>query len=439
MNLKRIYDIYDNIYNILPEKYPKPKLVFYEDSRCMEKAFDLKPNEAHMVYDYSSKTINIPVLETQKLTDNDIEKILLHEIYHSYIDINKVSIKSNEEFLADCFSARWSKKINIKDNKFFLGWTKDEIEYLKTNYPWKSINDIIKTLGRNWTTIKSKASKLGLKRVNHSKYNCNHFFFSPPFNKNNMWVAGFIAADGCIRHNSNNIKIDISNKDIDLLYKIKEFINFDGKIKEYIRNNKKYAVISFSSKQMVKDLNRYFNITSKKNNAFFIPDNIISSNIFSHFLRGYSDGNGSFYIEEKNGSHHLRYKIAGNKKTLEQILVWFENFDIKPVKIIKERGAYYIKFGGNIKVNKIAECLYNDLDGAIYLVRKKNVLSSNLIQKTQNKKFVSVIRIDPLTGNKEEFKSIKDAVKLGYTYSGIFDVCNGRSKTHRGFNWEYKK
>jgi hypothetical protein len=39
-------------------------------------------------------------------------------------------------------------------------WTNEEIEYLYTNYPYGSKEDIVKTLNRDWKYIRHKSFKL---------------------------------------------------------------------------------------------------------------------------------------------------------------------------------------------------------------------------------------------------------------------------------------
>lgn len=132
-----------------------------------------------------------------------------------------------------------TKNLNI------VKWEKEEINYLLNNYPCGEKNDIIKYLNRSWNGIRTKAKELKIKRINRSRYWINHNFFSVPFSPENMWVAGFIAADGCIRSNSNNIKIELSYEDIDVLEKIKKLTSYTGPIKSNVKNGKNYVVLSF--------------------------------------------------------------------------------------------------------------------------------------------------------------------------------------------------
>lgn len=169
MNIKKIININEAIKRVLPKKYPRPKLVLYEDEENMLEVNQIKES-AFAVYDPYFKTINIPIKDTLELSDIDIAKLLLHE-YHHAIQGDRYGIESKEytdEKACDKFACRWVKKLNgvIKEieNKRFCGWRNEEIEYLRNHYPTSSKERIMKHLGRTWSAVQSKAQSIGVKR-----------------------------------------------------------------------------------------------------------------------------------------------------------------------------------------------------------------------------------------------------------------------------------
>lgn len=49
----------------------------------------------------------------------------------------------------------------------------------------------------------------------------------------------------------------------------------------------------------------------------------------------------------------------------------------------------------------------------------------------------AVLRINRTTGETRRYETIAEAATEGCTASGICDCCNGRQRTHRGYQWQY--
>ena len=140
---------------------------------------------------------------------------------------------------------------------------------LKYNKAISSINQLLRNNG-----LKSK-------EIDRRKFtnDFNEELFSS-FNEISCYIAGFIAADGCIIKDY-GVKISIDIKD---LYFLKSMAKYIGgyEVKEY--NN--ICSLQFNSKIMVNDLKYNFNIVNKKSLILKYPYQIpIEYN--SHFIRGY--------------------------------------------------------------------------------------------------------------------------------------------------------
>lgn len=56
-----------------------------------------------------------------------------------------------------------------------------------------------------------------------------------------------------------------------------------------------------------------------------------------------------------------------------------------------------------------------------------------------NCRSASVVRIDPASGERKEFQTIKAAVdEMGINHRGISKACRGVSNTYKGYIWEYR-
>lgn len=50
-----------------------------------------------------------------------------------------------------------------------------------------------------------------------------------------------------------------------------------------------------------------------------------------------------------------------------------------------------------------------------------------------------VERVDPITGEIKEYKSVRDVSKEGFDSSTVSKVCKGKLNTHKGYYWKYKE
>lgn len=187
-------------------------------------------------------------------------------------------------------------------------------------------------------------------RRKHSKID-ETYFDNPNTEKAAYW-AGFIAADGYIYKPNNYVRIEINIKDKQHL----ELLGNDiGKnVIEYDKHNS--CKLTISSKHIVDTLRQY-QITQNKSLTLQFPTNINADNIH-HFIRGYFDGDGSFY---------KIYDIVGNEQFLKSLI------DSLPFKCEysfykpKDEKSYVLRIRTK-SLKQFFEFMYKD--ATIYLDRK---------------------------------------------------------------------
>lgn len=150
----------------------------------------------------------------------------------------------------------------------------------------------------------------------------NDNFFSKPTLLNSYW-AGFIAADGCILKNAPILQIGLSSKDKNLLFQLKNDINYHGKILDgFTRsstNSKFYpkSTLRIRSEKITKNLYNQFNITPKKSWTLKPPKDLTKNQKLC-FIVGYIDGDGCIH-QKRNNIGGTVLKITGNKNFLSWI------------------------------------------------------------------------------------------------------------------------
>jgi hypothetical protein len=231
------------------------------------------------------------------------------------------------------------------------------------------------------STVARKLKKFGI-TVEKTLYRCNEEFFSHE-TEEAFYLAGFIAADGCVSENGSKqmtLTIVVASLDREHIFHLRSFLGAEHPVFKNIANNSKRNpkwkdTINYgfriSSDRICDDLAK-FNIVPRKTKIYTFPKWLIDHPLVHHFMRGYNDGDGCIRIKESYRSGKLDFQLVGQPQFLEiykQILE--KQCDIaNPDKIIqiKKNGLGSLQYCGNRIVIKIAEFLYND--ATIFLPRK---------------------------------------------------------------------
>jgi intein-encoded DNA endonuclease-like protein len=161
------------------------------------------------------------------------------------------------------------------------------------------------------------------------------------------YVLGFFAADGYITVNKRGASFwSIQITDKDLIYKIKNCVGSEHKIGERIGkgNNKNLYRLQIGSFEMCEDLNK-LGYRENKTKSLFLPQ--VPKKYFSHFVRGYFDGDGNVW----SGFLH-----KNRLKPDLVIFVAFTSCSLKFLQLLKERLNKVGLSGGSIIINKDNYC-----------------------------------------------------------------------------------
>lgn len=195
---------------------------------------------------------------------------------------------------------------------------------------------------------------------------------------------GFIAADGCVNFSNYTLKIGISEKDVDILRKIKMEMKSDHKItytesKEVTFKGKSciaspMSIFAVSNKHLIMSL-KDLGIDNKKTTSLSFPQ--FSQEFYLPFIRGYFDGDGSL-TKYKSNDGYERYScnICGTESFLLSLKEYLElNYNCKfNSKLYKrfdtETCCYTLTMTGKSNCLHFLNLLYSD--SSIHLDRKYN-------------------------------------------------------------------
>ena len=216
-----------------------------------------------------------------------------------------------------------------------------------------------------------------LKRRNLIKYSnaAQHRLFNEDYFENvvtekQAYFLGLLAADGNISSKRNTISLTLNTNDgLDLIEEFKKEIESKGRINKHIDkrtdyNRKQTISIQFTSNKTKKDLEK-IGITPNKTQNLSYPN--IREQLNKHFIRGFIDGDGSFFY--KRGV--LAFSLVGTEsilKTIQQILI--KEIKINPTKLYKHKtGVFYLQ-AAHKDTLKIREWIYENC--SISMKRKQN-------------------------------------------------------------------
>jgi DNA invertase Pin-like site-specific DNA recombinase len=259
--------------------------------------------------------------------------------------------------------------------------TKEVLE--KTYSELRSMTEMAKKFGTTRLTIARHMNHYGIAHKLETKYKCNENTFSID-SEISFYLAGFIAADGCVGSNgkSKTLFIGLSNKDKSHLEKIRAALGAENPIHDYdVKTSKQNpnwkdtitSQLRITSAQIYSDLQR-FNITERKTHTLTFPEWIKDHPLRHHFIRGYIDGDGSFYHSIGKGRKvkQVFFSVRGTTAfltSLRSILETDLNLEERTKEIRINNGIGVLEYGGNRVCKALAEYLYRD--ATIYLDRKR--------------------------------------------------------------------
>lgn len=227
------------------------------------------------------------------------------------------------------------------------------------------------------TTISNMLKKHGIKtrvgkKILYNDVNTN--FFREINSEESAYFLGFLYSDGCVqtKNNAYTVSLKLKSDDQSILEKFRDIMSPSSPIKI---SEGKYSYFRINQKEVCEQLIAHRCVPNKSLILEF--PKTVPKEFLHHFLRGYSDGDGTIY---KN-----KFK---NKKTINTIwkIISTKNFCNQVAKILKEQLdincsqslsrsktnqiTTTLSVGGNLQVRKVLDWLYQD--ATIYLPRKYN-------------------------------------------------------------------
>ena len=212
------------------------------------------------------------------------------------------------------------------------------------------------------------------------KYTINLNYFDKIDTSNKAYILGFLYADGSVNYKKATLTMSLQEEDKYILEAIKDEIGSNRPL-EYLDYSNKHNFgycyknqyrMSIFNKHMVDSLS---NIGMVQNKSLVLKFPNIPKELYSHFIRGYFDGDGSFSYYFVKGNDKLQTIITITSthcfcESIRNILI--EELNIPGGGIYeascKNGITKVLSFGGNEQNKIILDWLYKD--AKMFLKRK---------------------------------------------------------------------
>lgn len=231
-------------------------------------------------------------------------------------------------------------------------------------------------------------------RTQFLKSTTNNLIFDVINSAETAYILGFYIADGSI--SGNRLSFSLSEKDLDLLIQIKNYISPNAKIQHYPEKINKQGIksnamcsLSITSEHICKTLENY-GIGYRKTYKIKSIANIIPKQFMWDFIRGYFDGDGCVsasnikkVIKDKE-YHHTNVCwtiISKDKLILEEIQSFINSEGCTKILVYPDKKGNFLMGTHSLKNLKIIfSKLYNNT--SIKLDRKYKKFQ-NIIANTE--------------------------------------------------------
>lgn len=293
------------------------------------------------------------------------------------------------EDLIKMYSSKWSHIYDVVAVSFECKY--DNLVEFQKEQIIKMYNDGLSTtqigekLKIHHKLVSEVLQKNGIKRTgnNQRKYKLNEHYFDIIDTPNKAYILGLFYADGYNSLDKQTIRLQLQYTDKDILEAIRKELDSEKPLK-FIKCNDKVASNGFISKDMYqlefygkhicKTLEKYGMVQNKSLILEFPM--FLDKNLYSHFIRGYFDGDGSLCVyQKKNGKHQPLLTITSTESFCQKCLEILRN-EVNVGGGIYDASSHngitkVISISGFVQLDRLLSWLYED--ASLYIKRKYDI------------------------------------------------------------------
>lgn len=272
--------------------------------------------------------------------------------------------------------------------------SEEKIEFIKqkTLEGWFQ-PDIAKELGVSSNCVYRYVKELGLNPGNRfkRKKSLRDDIFDTIDTEEKAYWLGFIMADGGVCYTTkyykesdkiNRFYINLAVKDIDVLIKLKEFLETDAEVVTYTPkgtfSDSEMCKLTINSVRLCAGLRQYGVVPSKTGKEIMPTQDLIPKDLMRHFIRGFFDGDGSVY---KHLGARNCINFTGNESMLNDLKTFLMDNEIVKSNCTVKRGSrnkdtFTYHFSNQEDVNRFYNYIYDN--ATVFMERKYNKFGNTL-------------------------------------------------------------
>lgn len=217
-------------------------------------------------------------------------------------------------------------------------------------------------------TMKLRLKELNLTITNKNRINrhINSNYFSKIDKAEKAYWLGFLFTDGSVDksqkgNRSGRIRLQLQEKDLEILEQFKKDLNIESKILYDIRTNSTCCSVEFVDEQIFNDLAKYGIIPNKTYKTNSIPFQQIPKEFLKDFALGLFDGDGNFHCSQDFSTDVTIGFTAYHEQIVKDFQTIINQLINKQTKNkIYFTSAWHTNWRGRLQVLSILDVLYSN-------------------------------------------------------------------------------
>jgi len=301
--------------------------------------------------------------------NSTVSEDIVMEMYNAHLlgeSISKISKRYayDRNAISRCFKKKNLPILTKKDL-----YLKMHDEMLKLYESGKSISDISKELKipptQIWRVINkdnyiTKRTVFDYRHKN-LKYKTDELQFSKIDTPNKAYFLGFLYADGNAHSKYYHIKLKLQEKDCHILEDLKSNFGFEQEILKSKSNNpnaQDQRTLIICNKIVYNDFVRH-GVRPNKTFKLFYPW-FLDKELYSHFVRGYFDGDGCISFDEKR--RVCTVSICGTRDMCDDLKIIFKEEIGIDSKVSKDKNIFRVRIRRYSDVQSFKDWIYKNSD-----------------------------------------------------------------------------
>lgn len=301
---------------------------------------------------------------TNEIINKYLEGASISKLLIEYPQYNRRTLT---KFLTD-------NNVTIRGGRKKKTFTSEQIEEIKTMIDNGAfLIELAQHFELDKETMRKRLADLHLEIKNTNRVNrrIKSNYFSVIDSPEKAYWLGFLYTDGSVDHyhTTGRIRLQLQEKDVEILEKLKNDLCLDCKIIYDKRPNSTCCSIEFTDEQIYNDLAKYNIIPNKTYSVNRIPYETIPEEYLGAYALGLFDGDGSLsYSDNFSTNVTLNYTAYYEEEVRDFQKIINKLANIENTNKLFFTSAWHAQWRGRIQVVKILDILYSS--SPRYLKRK---------------------------------------------------------------------